>query len=265
MPLLFSSSPALARSDSPLRWRSWLARDVALETLEKLDTLVVDKTGTLTEGRPQVTSMVAAPGQDEARLLRLAATLERASEHPLAAAILAAAKERRIAPGDISDFLSRTGKGVTGLVDGLSAALGNRALCAELRIEIGMLEERAKSLEVDGQTVMFVAVDGKATGLVGVADPIKATTAEAITHLHQQGIHIVMLTGDSRATADAVARKLAIDDVHAGVLPDQKEEIVKKLQSEGHVVAMAVDGVNDAPRSRQRIWNCYGNRNRCRN
>jgi Cu+-exporting ATPase len=219
----------------------------ALEILEKVDTLVVDKTGTLTEGRPRVTSVVAGTGSDETQVLRVAATLERASEHPLAAAILAAAKERGIAPGDIADFLSRTGKGVAGLVDGRSAALGNRALCAELKIEISLLEERAKSLEADGQTVMFVAADGKATGLIGVADPIKATTAEAITRLHQQGIHIVMLTGDSRATADAVARTLAIDDVHAGVLPDQKEEIVKKLQSEGHVVAMAGDGVNDAP------------------
>ena len=219
----------------------------ALEILEKVDTLVVDKTGTLTEGRPRVTAIVAAPGSDETQVLRVAATLERASEHPLAAAILAAAKERGITPGDIADFLSRTGKGVTGLVDGRSAALGNRALCAELKIEIGVLDERAKSLEAEGQTVMFVAADGKPSGLIGVADPIKATTAEAITRLHQQEIHIVMLTGDSRATADAVARKLAIDEVHAGVLPDQKAEIVKKLQAEGHVVAMAGDGVNDAP------------------
>ena len=219
----------------------------ALEMLEKVDTLVVDKTGTLTEGRPRVTAVVAGTGSDEKKVLQVAAALERASEHPLAAAILASAKEHGVMPGDIADFLSHTGKGVTGLVDGRSAALGNRALFAELKIEIGLLEERAKSLEADGQTVMFVAEDGKATGLIGVADPIKATTAEAITNLHQQGIHIVMLTGDSRATADAVARRLGIDDVNAGVLPNQKEEIVKKLQSEGHVVAMAGDGVNDAP------------------
>jgi len=219
----------------------------ALEILEKVDTLVVDKTGTLTEGRPRVTAVVAGIGSDEIQVLRVAATLERASEHPLATAILAAVKERGITLDDITNFQSHTGKGVTGLVDGRSVALGNRALCAELKIEIGLLEERAKSLEADGQTVMFVAADGKATGLIGVTDPIKATTAEAITRLHQQGIHVVMLTGDSRTTADAVARKLAIDDVHAGVLPDQKEEIVKKLQSEGHVVAMAGDGVNDAP------------------
>ncbi len=219
----------------------------ALEILEKVDTLVVDKTGTLTEGRPRVTALVAGPGLDETHVLRVAATLERASEHPLAAAILAAARERGIALGVISNFHSRTGKGVTGLADGRSAALGNRALCAELKIEISVLDERAKSLEAEGQTVMFVAEAGKAAGLIGVADPIKATTPEAVTRLHQQGIRIVMLTGDSRATADAVARKLAIDEVYASVLPDQKGEIVKKLQTEGHVVAMAGDGVNDAP------------------
>jgi Cu+-exporting ATPase len=219
----------------------------ALEILEKVDTLVVDKTGTLTEGRPRVTAIVAMPGSDETQVLHIAATLERASEHPLAAAILAAAKERSITPGNIADFLSRTGKGVAGLVDGTSGALGNRALCAELKIDISVLDERAKLLEAEGQTVMFVAAEGKLSGLIGVADPIKTTTAEAITRLHQQGIHIVMLTGDSRATADAVARTLAIDEVHASVLPDQKSEIVKKLQAEGHVVAMAGDGVNDAP------------------
>ncbi len=219
----------------------------ALEILEKVDTLVVDKTGTLTEGRPQVTAVAAGPDWDETQVLRVAATLERASEYPLAAAILAATKERTIRLGDIANFRSHTGKGVTGLADGRSAALGDRALCAELTIEINALDEHAKSLETDGQTVMFVAIDGKAAGLIGVADPIKETTAEAITRLHQQGIHIVMLTGDSHATADAVARMLAIDDVHASVLPDKKGEIVKKLQAEGHVVAMAGDGVNDAP------------------
>jgi Cu+-exporting ATPase len=219
----------------------------ALEILEKVDTLIVDKTGTLTEGRPRVTAVVAGTGSDEIQVLRVAATLERASEHPLAAAILVAAKERAITLDDSANFQSHTGKGVTGLVDGRSAALGNRSLFAELKIEIGLLEERAKSLEADGQTVMFVAAEGTLVGLIGVADPIKATTAEAITKLHQQGIHIVMLTGDTRATADAVARTLEIDEVHASVLPDQKEEIVKKLQSEGHVVAMAGDGVNDAP------------------
>jgi Cu+-exporting ATPase len=219
----------------------------ALEMLEKVDTLVVDKTGTLTEGRPQVTTVVAAPGWDETQVLRVAATLERPSEHPLATAILAMAKQRGIQSGDSTDFRSLTGRGVTGTVDGRDAALGNRALCAELEIEVGALDERAKSLEADGQTVVFVAVDRKTAGLVGVSDPIKATTAEAIADLHRQKIRIVMLTGDSRATADAVARKLAIDEVNAGVLPEQKREIVKRLEAEGHVVAMAGDGVNDAP------------------
>ena len=194
----------------------------ALEMLEKVDTLVVDKTGTLTEGRPQVTTVVAARGWDETQVLRVAATLERASEHPLATAILAMAKQRGIQSADSTDFRSLTGRGVTGTVEGRDAALGNRALCAELKIEIGALDERAKSLEADGQTVVFVAVDRKTAGLVGVTDPIKATTAEAIEDLHRQRIRIVMLTGDSRATAAAVARKLAIDEVNAGLLPEQK-------------------------------------------
>ncbi len=219
----------------------------ALEILEKVDTLVVDKTGTLTEGRPRVTSIIAAAGGNETQILRVAATLERASEHPLAAAILAAAKERSIAPGDASDFHSRTGKGVTAVVDGRSAALGNRALFAELGIALGSLDESAKPLESEAKTVMFIAVDGKTAGLIAVEDPVKATTLEAIEQLHREKIQIVMLTGDSRATAEAVARKLKIDSVHAGVLPDQKSEIVKKLQAEGHIVAMAGDGVNDAP------------------
>jgi P-type Cu+ transporter len=219
----------------------------ALETLEKVDTLVVDKTGTLTEGRPQVTSMAVAPGQDEARLLRLAATLERASEHPLAAAILAAAKVRGIAPGDIADFQSRTGKGVTGLADGREAALGNRALFAELGIPLENFDERAKAMEAEGQTAMFVAEGGKIAGIIGVADPVRATAPEAVERLHRENVRIVMLTGDSRATAEAVARKLGIDEIHAGVLPDQKGSIVKQLQAGGHVVAMAGDGVNDAP------------------
>jgi Cu+-exporting ATPase len=219
----------------------------ALETLEKVDTLVVDKTGTLTEGHPRVTSILAPAGSDDSLVLRTAATLERASEHPLAAAILAAAKERAILSGDVTDFHSRTGQGVTGIVDGRSAALGNRALFAELKIPLGALEERAKSLEADGQTVIFVAVDGKAAGLIGVADPIKVTTPEALERLHREGIRIVMLTGDSRTTAESVAHKLGIEQVHAEVSPDQKAGIVKRLQAEGRVVAMAGDGVNDAP------------------
>jgi len=219
----------------------------ALEILEKVDTIVVDKTGTLTEGRPRVTAILPAPGNDEPTVLRLAATLERASEHPLAAAILAAAKERGIAPGAVSDFRSRTGKGVTGIADGRRAALGNRALFGELAIPLGDLDERARAIESEGATLVFVAVDAGIAGAIAVADPVKATTPEAIEHLHGEGIRIVMLTGDSRATAEAVARKLGIDEVHAGVLPDQKGEVVKKLQAEGRIVAMAGDGANDAP------------------
>ena len=219
----------------------------ALEIMEKVDTLVVDKTGTLTEGRPRVISLAAAAGFDESGVLRVAAALELASEHPLAAAILAAAKERVISPGSVADFQSLTGKGVTGMVDGRSAVLGNRALLAELGISAGNLEERAKSLESEGQTVMFVAVDRTVAGMIGVADPVKATTPGAIELLHDERIRIVMLTGDSRQTAEAVARKLGIDQIYAGVLPDRKGEIIKHLQAEGHVVAMAGDGVNDAP------------------
>jgi Cu+-exporting ATPase len=219
----------------------------ALETLEKVDTMIVDKTGTLTEGRPKVVAVSAAPGFDEATILRIAATLERASEHPLAAAILARAKERGIGPGDSTDFQSRTGKGVLAKIGSQVAALGNRALFAELGISGDALEEKARQQEAESETAMFVAIGGKAAGLITVADPIKATTAEAIKRLHQDGIDIVMLTGDSRATAEVVARKLGIEKVFAGVLPEQKNEIVKKLQAEGHIVAMAGDGVNDAP------------------
>jgi P-type Cu+ transporter len=219
----------------------------ALEILEKVDTLVVDKTGTLTEGRPRVTQIFAEPGSSENSVLRVAVTLERASEHPLAGAILGAAAEHHIHPGDLTDFHYRTGQGITGIVSGSKAALGNRALFATLSVALGGLEERAKLLENDGQTVMFVALEGKPAGLIAVADPVKATAPEAIEQLHRQKIRIVMLTGDSRATAEAVARKLGIDEVHAGVLPDRKSEIVKQLQKEGRVVAMAGDGVNDAP------------------
>jgi Cu+-exporting ATPase len=219
----------------------------ALETLEKVDTIVVDKTGTLTEGRPKVVAVVTTPGFDEAAVLKIAATLERASEHPLAAAILARAKERGIGPGESSDFQSRTGKGVLANVAEKTAALGNRALFEELGISLEAFEQNARKREAEGETAMFVAIGGKAAGLITVADPIKSTTAEAIAQLHRDGIHIVMLTGDSRATAEVVARKLGIEKVFAGVLPEQKNEIVKKLQAEGHIVAMAGDGVNDAP------------------
>ena len=219
----------------------------ALEIFEKVDTLVVDKTGTLTEGQPRVVSVIPAAGSDEKQILRFAATLERGSEHPLAGAILAAAKERGIDLGNLTDFQSRTGKGVLGKVDGRVVALGNRALFAELKATIGELEGSAKSQEADGQTVMFAAADGAIIGIIGVADPIKSTTPEALAKLHREGIRIIMLTGDSRATADSVARKLGIDQVHAEILPGQKSEIVKELQAEGHIVAMAGDGVNDAP------------------
>jgi P-type Cu+ transporter len=219
----------------------------ALETLEKAQTLVLDKTGTLTEGRARVVSLVPAPGFSEAQVLQVAATLERASEHPLAAAILAAAKDRSIAPGDMADFQSRTGKGVTGKVDGRRAALGNRALVALSGINIAPLEERAKALEAEGQTVMFVASENTLAGVIGVADPVRPDAADAIDRLHRDQVRIVMLTGDTKATADAVARTLHIDEVIAGLLPDQKAETVKKLQAEGRIVAMAGDGVNDAP------------------
>ena len=219
----------------------------ALEILEKVDTLVVDKTGTLTEGRPRVVSVIAANGFDEVQVLRASATLERASEHPLAAAILTAAKERDIASGNVSAFRSVTGKGVTGVADGQAVALGNRALLLELGISPGNLDERGTLLESDGQTVMFVAIAAKIAGIIGVADPVKATTPEAIERLHRERIRIVMITGDSRATAEAVARRLGIDQIHAGVLPDKKGEIIKQLQAERHVIAMAGDGVNDAP------------------
>ncbi|MGA7916820.1 MAG: heavy metal translocating P-type ATPase [Candidatus Acidiferrales bacterium] len=219
----------------------------ALETLEKVDTVVVDKTGTLTEGRPRVVGVIAAQGSSEEQVLRTAATLERASEHPLAAAILAGAKERGVALGEISGFQSRTGKGVTGRVDGREAALGNRALFVELNISVEGLDEKARGMEAEGQTAMFVAAGRQAVGLIGVADPIKASTQEAIERLHEDGLQVVMLTGDSRATAEVVARKLGIDKLFAGVLPGEKAEAIKKLQEEGHIVAMAGDGVNDAP------------------
>ncbi len=219
----------------------------ALEILETVDTLVVDKTGTLTEGRPRVTSVIPAAGWDDKQVLRFAATLERGSEHPLAGAILAETKERDVEMGSLTSFQSQTGKGVTGKVDGRSAVLGNRALFAEMNLAIGKLEETAKTLEADGQTVMFVAVDGAPIGTIGVADPVKSTTAEALAKLHRDGIRIIMLTGDSRTTAESVAHKLGIDQVHAEILPGQKSDIVKQLQSEGYIVAMAGDGVNDAP------------------
>ena len=219
----------------------------AIEVMRQIDTLVVDKTGTLTEGKPKLVTTVPGPNLDEATLLRLAATLERSSEHPLAAAIVGGTQERGITLGQAEHFESMTGKGVMGQVDGRRVALGNRALLEELNIDPGTLRDEAERLRADGQTVMFVTVDGQAAGLIGVADPIKPTTPSAIQALHMEGLSIVMLTGDSETTAQAVARKLGLDQVIAGVLPDQKAEKVKALQNEGRRVAMAGDGVNDAP------------------
>ncbi|HEV8186073.1 MAG TPA: copper-translocating P-type ATPase, partial [Chthoniobacterales bacterium] len=219
----------------------------ALEVMEKVDTLVVDKTGTLTEGKPRLVAVVAMPGHDEGSLLRLAGSLERGSEHPLAAAIVAGAADRKVELTAAENFQSRTGRGITGTVDGHAVALGNRKLLDELHVDPGELAEKAERLRADGQTVMFLALDGKAAGLVGVADSIKDSTAEAIRLLKDDGVRLIMLTGDSRTTAQAVARKLGIDQVEAEVLPDQKSKIVQRLQEEGRTVAMAGDGVNDAP------------------
>ena len=219
----------------------------AIEVLRKVDTLVIDKTGTLTEGKPRLVTVVPAGGIGEPALLRAAGSLERGSEHPLAAAIVKGAEERGVALVEAREFRSITGKGVAGTVDSGQVALGNRALMSDLGVDVGALGEKAEALRAEGQTVMFVAIDRKLAGLVGVADPIKENTPEAIDTLHQEGIRIVMLTGDSKTTAQAVARTLGIDDVIAEVLPDQKVEVVKRLQAEGRVVAMAGDGINDAP------------------
>ena len=219
----------------------------ALEVMRKVDTLVVDKTGTLTEGHPELVSVTPAAGFDEAEVVRLAAGIEQASEHPLAAAIVRGAEKRAVERVAVADFQSVTGKGVTGVVDGRRIALGNITLLQDLGIDVGELPAQADALRSEGQTVMFLGVDGRAAGLVGVADPIKATTPEAIRSLHEEGIRIVMLTGDSRVTAEAVAARLGIDQVQAEVLPDQKASVVKQLQAEGRIVAMAGDGINDAP------------------
>jgi len=219
----------------------------AIEVLRDVDTLVVDKTGTLTMGKPALSSVVATSGISEDELLRLAASVERASEQPLAAAIIAGAEGRGLTVRAASEFASITGKGVRGVVDGRRVALGNDALLSEVGVDGGDLVNRAETLRADGQTVMFVVVDGRPAGLIGVADPIKETTSDAIRELRAAGMRIVMLTGDSQTTAQAVATKLGIDDVIAGVLPDQKAEAIKRLQAEGHIVAMAGDGINDAP------------------
>jgi Cu+-exporting ATPase len=219
----------------------------ALETMEKVNTLVVDKTGTLTEGKPKLTSVIALAGFEEGVVLWLGASLERASEHPLAAAIVNGAQEKDIKLTAVSDFRSITGKGVTGTVEGRAVALGNLKLFEELHLDARELPARAETLRGDGQTVMLLAIDGKAAGLIGVADPVKASTPDAIRALHDEGVQVIMLTGDNRITAEAVAKKLGIDRIEAEVLPEQKASIVKQLQAQGRFVAMAGDGINDAP------------------
>jgi Cu+-exporting ATPase len=219
----------------------------ALEILEKVDALVLDKTGTLTEGKPSLVSVIPIEGMTERDLLYFAASLERVSEHPLAAAIVAGTTERDIQLASVDAFQSLTGRGVVGKVDGHSVALGNQALMEELGVEVGRLAGTAENLRQEGQTVMYVALDDQVAGLIGVADRIKASTAEALAALHGAGMQIVMLTGDNQTTAKAVARKLGIDRVVAEVLPDQKAAVIKQLQNEGWRVAMAGDGINDAP------------------
>jgi len=219
----------------------------AIEALRKVNTLLVDKTGTLTEGKPKLLTVAVADGWKEENLLRLAASLENGSEHPLAEAIVNGAREKGITPADVQKFNSMTGKGVSGEVDGRPVALGNAKLLDDLKVEAGIFKDKAESLRLEGQTVMFVVVEDKIAGLIGVADPIKATTAEAIASLQKMGLKVLMVTGDSQTTADAVAKTLNLNGVVAGVLPEGKVEAVKKLQAEGRVVAMAGDGVNDAP------------------
>jgi Cu+-exporting ATPase len=219
----------------------------ALERMEQVDTLVVDKTGTLTEGKPKVTAIIPATGLSEPDILRLAASLERSSEHPLAAAIVSAARDRNASIQEATDFASVTGEGVTGKIGGKSVALGNARLMTDLGIGFGDLELKADELRGDGATALFLGVDGKPGGVIAIADPIKSTTRAALDSLRSGGIRIVMLTGDNKTTAEAVARKLGITEVEADVLPQDKNRIVKKLTAEGRIVAMAGDGVNDAP------------------
>jgi Cu+-exporting ATPase len=219
----------------------------ALERMEKVNTLVVDKTGTLTEGKPKVVAVVPAEGIDESTVLRFAAGVERASEHPLAAAVVAAAEARKISLSAATDFDSPTGKGALGTVDGKRVAIGNAKFLAELGIATARFDADAQRLRQDGATAIFVAIDGKSAGVIAIADPIKGSTQAALAALRADGIRIVMLTGDNRTTAQAIARRLGITDIEAEVLPDQKSAVVDKLKREGRVVAMAGDGVNDAP------------------
>ncbi|MEO8843123.1 MAG: heavy metal translocating P-type ATPase, partial [Kofleriaceae bacterium] len=219
----------------------------ALETLLRVDTIVVDKTGTLTEGKPRLASIATAPGTSEQTALELAAALERGSEHPLAAAILDAAKARGTVVSKATDFKSITGGGVRGTVNGKQVALGNARFISGSGVNLDALAANADQQRNAGQTVVYLAVDGSAIAAIGVADPIKATTAEAIKSLHAEGLKIIMLTGDSKLTATAVAKTLGLDDVVAEVIPEQKRDVVERLRGEGKVVAMAGDGVNDAP------------------
>jgi Cu+-exporting ATPase len=219
----------------------------ALERFEKIDTLVIDKTGTLTEGRPAVTAIRPASGIDDAQLLRLAASLERGSEHPLADAILRAAKDRGLTLSEARDFDSPLGKGVLGVIDGKHIVLGGARLMSEQGIDPASLAGEAEALRREGATVIFAAVDGRLAGLIGIADPIKESTPEAVSALRADGVRLVMMTGDNRTTALAVAQRLGIDDVEAEVLPQDKAKVVQDLRAEGRCVAMAGDGVNDAP------------------
>jgi Cu+-exporting ATPase len=219
----------------------------ALERFAKVNTLIVDKTGTLTEGKPKLTDVVAANGISEQELLGLAAGLEKASEHPLAEAIVEGAKDRDVKIGDATGFEAATGKGVSGAVSGKAIALGNHAMMSDLKLDIAPLAAQADALRSDGKTAMFVSVDGKLAGIVAVADPVKTTTAEAIGALHESGLKIIMATGDNLRTAEAVARKLGIDEVRADMLPESKKALIDELHARGAKVGMAGDGVNDAP------------------
>ncbi|HSQ66266.1 MAG TPA: copper-translocating P-type ATPase [Polyangiaceae bacterium] len=219
----------------------------AIEVMRKVDTLVVDKTGTLTEGKPSLQTVVAVSGHQEAEVLRFAASVERDSEHPLGTAIVLGAKARGVAPGEVEGFQALAGKGVTGRVEGRAVALGNRALMESLEMDLSSLAARAEKLRAEGQTAMYLAVEGRVMGLLSVADAVKESAKEAVEALHREGVRVVMLTGDSRITAKAVAKKLGVDEVIAEVLPAQKADVVRRLQRQGLVVAMAGDGINDAP------------------
>jgi Cu+-exporting ATPase len=225
-----------------------LIRDAqALERLERVDTIVIDKTGTLTDGKPKVVGIVPADGFDENRLLRLAAGVERGSEHPLAQAILNAARERQLAPGEVSDFASSAGKGATAVVDGSAVALGNAVLMTELRIATSDLDGAAEAAREGGATAIYVAVDGRAAGAIAIADPVKPSAPAALQALRDDGMRMVMLTGDNLTTARAVAARLGIEEIEAGILPERKSEVVQRLRREGRRVAMVGDGINDAP------------------